>query len=38
MSALLRICEYLSCNIGDVCAVILTEKRQMSKGEEYGSR
>ena len=26
LSVLLRICEYLSCNIGDVCDVVNTEE------------
>ena len=26
LSVLLRICEYLDCNIGDICDVVKTEK------------
>ena len=27
LSVLMRICQYLRCDIGDICSVILEEKR-----------
>lgn len=41
LSVLLRICEYLNCNIGDICEAIKTEDNttDLSEiGETYGNK
>ena len=32
LSVLLRICEYLSCNIGDICDAIKIDNNELNKG------
>ena len=32
LSVLLRICEYLDCNIGDICDVVKVEDESIQKG------
>lgn len=34
LSVLLRICEYLDCNIGDICDVVKMETIMVNIGEE----
>ena len=32
LSVLLRICEYLKCNIGDICDAVKIEKNEYNEG------